>query len=56
MPEIEISSEPRLAQRAVLLACVRFVDQDRRSVEARNQPVGEVEHRVQVLDRLAAHG
>ena len=25
-------------------------------VEARDQPVGEVEHRVQVLDRLAAHG
>ena len=24
-------------------------------VEARNQPVGEVEHRVEVLDRLAAH-
>jgi hypothetical protein len=26
MPEIEISAEPLLAQRAVLVACVRFVD------------------------------
>ena len=25
-------------------------------VETRNQPLGEVEHRMQVLDRLAAHG
>ena len=42
--------------RALVLGPHRHQRRISQRVEARNQPLGEVEHRVEVLDRLAAHG
>ena len=42
--------------RALVLGSHRHQRRIGQGVEARNQPLGEVEHRVEVLDRLAAHG
>ena len=42
--------------RALVLRPHRHQRRISQRVEARDQPVGEVEHRVKVLDRLTGHG
>ncbi len=41
---------------ALVLGAHRHQRRIGQGVQARHQPLGEVEHRVEVLDRLAAHG